>query len=379
MALWDVLTELVRRDAQHLARIAIPFENGVPGPVETAPLKAGEGYFRLWVAEMYLRSDQQWFRSFYPVVQSLTTFQFGAGAQRLEIPHLAGPGHLKSIDPANLDRVVQIDHPLTSLVPFAGGTVQIEAGLFAMQADDMLQRFLDVVSSFSGLLAVPQLSAAINIAGSVSKGVEQILGIGTNRLMLGYQQTFAGTGGSTQLGPAHIVLLNAQSGSTKPEHYWVRNGNLHYGLDAEQATPLTGVDYMLLRLETVAQRDDWDGLTSINEPWTKAIESLSQTDASGQPRLADAETFVRVAAVAALNSPDLTVQDRMRVAKAIRDRYREYKAALGLEEAAPGGTSFGPPEEVARMAARPPTLAEVASAARHLDARPVTAGELFAD
>ena len=140
---------------------------------------------------------------------------------------------------------------------------------------------------------------------------------------------------------------------------------------------------MLLRLETLPERDDWDGLAAINDPWKKAIDALSQTDASGMPRLADAETFVRVAAVAALNSPDLTAKDRVRVAKAIRDRFQEYKSALGLgTEAAPGGTSFGEiptATEVARAAAHPPTLATVAAQARHIDPSPVTAGELFGD
>lgn len=372
MALWDVLSELVRRDAQHLERIIIPAQNVVPAPAEALPLKAGEGYFRLWVAEMFLQANQEWFRTFYPVVQSLTTFQFGGAPKPVEIAQVAGPGHLQKVDPANLDKVIQVDHVLTPLVPFAGGTVQIEAGLLAMQADDLLQRFLEVVGSFSVLLAVPQLSTALSVASTVSAGVEKLLGVGSNRLVLGYQQTFAGSGGGTQLGPAHIVLLNAPSGGTKAEHYWVKNASLHYGLDAEQATPLTGVDYMLLRLETLPERDDWDALATINEPWTKAMEALSQTDASGNPRLADADTFVRVAAVAALNSPDLTAKDRTRVAKAIRDRYREYKAALGLDtETAPGGTSFD--------AAQPPTFAAVAASSRHLDPTPVTAGELFGD
>jgi hypothetical protein len=201
--------------------------------------------------------------------------------------------------------------------------------------------------------------------------------------MLGYQLTFAGSGGGNQLGALYVSFLNSPSGETKPEHYWVRNGSLRYGLDAQQDTPLTGVDYMLLRLETLPQRDDWEGLVSINEPWRKAIDALSQVDASGNPRISDADTFIRVAAVAALNSPDLSERDRIRVAKAIRDRYREYKAALGLEQAgAPDGATTGLScHDDQQMCERcqPPTMAEVAIMAQHLDAAPVTVSELFGD
>src|SRR5215203_3823473 len=142
MALWDVLSDLVHRDAQHLERIVIPGQNVVPASADAVPLQAGEGYFRLWVTEMFLQADREWFRTFYPVVQSLTTFHFGGGTQPVEVAQIAGPGHLQKLDPTNLDRVIQVDHTLTPLIPFAGGTVQVEAGLLAMQSDDLLQRFL---------------------------------------------------------------------------------------------------------------------------------------------------------------------------------------------------------------------------------------------
>jgi hypothetical protein len=181
----------------------------------------------------------------------------------------------------------------------------------------------------------------------------------------------------------YIALLNAVRGSTRAENYWVKNSGLLFGADGESATPLTGLDYMLLRIETLPERDDWDSLSTINEPWQKAIDALTQVDAAGNPRVADADTYVRLAAAEALRSPDLTERDRRRVAKAIRERYQEYKAALDGGTPPPSGDvplGMAPERrERERRVPRKPTLASVAATARDFDPSPVTVGELFAD
>ena len=92
MPLWDSLIELFRRDAEHLERVVLLPDHIFPAPGDTGAIKAGESYFRLWVVQMFLRSDQEWFRTWYPVVQSLTTFSFG-NLPSVEIAQVAGPGH----------------------------------------------------------------------------------------------------------------------------------------------------------------------------------------------------------------------------------------------------------------------------------------------
>lgn len=365
MTLWDSLSNLFQRDAQHRDRPLIPLEHIFPPLADTASLAGGEGYFQLWVVQMFLKSDRDWFKSWYPVVQSLTRFRFGNVPNPVEIAQIAGPGYLRDVDPTHLDRIVQVDLPLTPLVPFNGGLVQIETGLVAMQASDTLKRFLDVMGSFADLLSVPQLSTALNVASVVSKGVDQLLGIGDKHMVLGYQRTLesAGGGGDNELRPAYVAVINAPSGTYKREHLWIKDSKLLFGADLAKSRELTGVDFMLLRVETRRSRDDWDAFTSISEPFAKAMNALTQLDATGNPNVADAAAFIRAAAVAAMISPDLTAKDRVQVARAIRDRYNEYKAAVL------GERGLKAPE--------PPVLADVACTAHEMDTSPTTVGQLF--
>ncbi len=360
MDLVSPLAQLFRRDAEHLEQVVLAPDHVSPAVQDSNALQANAGYFRLWVVEMFLKNDRDWFKSFYPVVQSLTSFHFGTS--NLQIAQVAGPGRLQNVDASHLDRVIQQNLALTPLIPFTGGTVEIEAGLVAMEASDLLQRFLTVVGSFSQLLAVPQLSAALTIATTVSSGVEQLLGVGGNSMILGYHDTFQGADGSgtTPLRACNIAVLNAPRGSYPAEKLWVKDSHLLYGDNLDSAQPLTGVAYMLLRLETSGHRDDWDSLPNIKEYWDKAIDALGQFDSNGNPRVADADVFIRNAVVQALQSPDLTQPDKMQAARALRDKYQQYKDALGAKDIVPT-----------------PTLADVVAASRGLSPEPVTLGELF--
>lgn len=366
MNLLESIAELFQRESEHLERINLLPNHVRPAVLDPEPIAPGEGYFRLWLSQMLLRNDREWFKTRYPVVESLTVFSFGT-MPSVEIAQIAGPSRLRDLDATHLDRVIQADFPLTPLVPFSGGIVQIQAGLLAMlmQGGDLLQRFLDVVGSLSSLVAVPQLSIALGITGTAKKGVEQLMGIGDKQMKLGYQQTFTGKGGggANELKPGYIALLGAPVGTYPAEQLWVQDSGLLVGQSEDSASPLTGVDYMLLRLEVRKDRDDWNQLTTIREPYDKAIQSLGQFDAAGNPREVDADIYIKSAALAAIASPDLSGQDRVRVAKAIREQYNEYKAAV-----------FGQKDLFTPAA---PTLEQIAQKSKELDPTPVDIGALF--
>lgn len=68
------------------------------------------------------------------------------------------------------------------------------------------------------------------------------------------------------------------------------------------------MDYLLLHLETRAERDDWEALSSINTPYAAGKKTLLQPD--GNVKTADA--MIKQSILAAFTSPDLTETDRAR-------------------------------------------------------------------
>src|SRR5207245_9158975 len=120
----------------------------------------------LWLSEMFLKRDVEWFRTRHPAVHAVVRFDFGD--KKIELPTVAGLFDLPGIDTKNLGDVIQLNYQLTGLLPFNGGSVEILAGLLAMTGADYLEQSIKTLGQFSSLLAVPQLSAVLNVAGPIA-------------------------------------------------------------------------------------------------------------------------------------------------------------------------------------------------------------------
>jgi hypothetical protein len=280
-------------------------------------LKANEHYFRLWLDEMFLKDERAWFTAWHPAVHSAVTFEFGDQTQ--VISRIAGASALKDVDDKHLDRVITLATPLTSIMPFRGGTVRINAALLAMKGQDAVKQLINVLGEISTSLAVPQLSTAINIAKPLAEGVSALVGVTDGEMMLGLDATLAG--GELQSGSYAIVYaaatdIPAADISVKDKHLQVRK------------RPLEGRNYMLLRIERLETRDDWDSLSAIHDPYQQAIDQLTDGE------LAPAQKALKKAIGAALKSSDLTDSDRRRVIDALRKRYAEAEQLVG-------GAAFG--------------------------------------
>jgi hypothetical protein len=282
-------------------------------------LKAQRDYFSIWLSEMSLRRDRAWFKTWHPAVHSLVRLQHGA--QRIEIPNVAGELNLEGVSESNLDRVVGLNYPLTTLLPFNGGTIELTAGLLAMEGSNLLASVIDTMSNLAGLLVVPQVSAALQIAAPVAEGLQSLLGGSNGELHLGLHQTFtgAGGGGPNELRPGYLAVIRATERDLRPEDLWVTGGRLQRGRSPSDLSPFSGYPFMLFRIEARSERDDWEALTTIKDPFDNAIAAL------GYGATETAETFRRVAVANALRCDDLTKADRSRVALSLNSDFEQAR------------------------------------------------------
>ena len=97
--------------------------------------------------------------------------------------------------------------------------------------------------------------------------------------MLGLHQTWtSGTAGAAPLRAGYFTVILADDAALDTRKFWIHNGRLAYGDAAQTAKPLRGYNYMLFRLERRDERDDWDSLQTIQEPYDKQLKcSESET------------------------------------------------------------------------------------------------------
>jgi len=328
----DRVAGLFQHDNQGRVLVTIPDGHVVGGDTAgDGALHGSEGYFRVWISRMFLAHDREWFSTRYPSVAAFTSFTFGDQAAPVEIAQVAGPEHLKDVDAAHLDRVISVNQIVSPLTPFRGGSVELEVGLLSIEARDDMRRFLNAIGTVSSLLAVPQLSTALTIADKIATGAKELADADGNQLKVGYQNTFVGDDdepgdpAGNELKDRYVAVINAPANDARyaPDRLWPKDGGVEIGDDATDTDPLTGVDWLVIWIETRASRDDEDSLTSVTGPLKTAIKALG-----GDNQQADA--LARQAIVAALNCEDLVPADRQKFAARVKQTYVDAKAAQSL-------------------------------------------------
>lgn len=320
MPLWDRVASWFAHNTEQLVFATIP------DPDASAKMVADETYFGIWLTHGFLDRDVNWFRRQYAAVH--VSARFDVAGTTTTLTKLAQPAE------GMLGPGVWVNYPITGLVPYRGGTVEMEAGLTALERTSYLGAAVDVLSSFSGLIA-PPLSEAVSIAGKVADGVEKVLDAGGEEIVLGLHQAFAapGGGGDHQLAPCYLAVVKAESGELDPASLSVHESRLQVG-SGQDARPLTGYSYMLFRVEARRERDDWrfDRFSALI---AKAIEAHF----AGEAERFDGYRNAVLAEI--LKSPDLTAPDRFRVARAVAKELKEVtevgQLVVGEKEMSLGG------------------------------------------
>lgn len=303
---WNRVASWVEANAGHTTVRFVPDATG-------RPIHPHTGYVRLWLAEGFLARQRSWGVDRFPALHGGVSLSL-LGGDRATFTSFGRAPEAWTAPGA------QLDFPLTALLPFTGGVVEVEAALYEARTGGPLGTAVDVVSSLASLLG-PPLSTAAVVAEKISDGLDVVLGAsGAQPVLALHTAMVAPGGGGTAVRAGHVVVLAAPPRELRGEPV-IHDGRLH--LDDGSALSLpTGVDYLVVRVECREDRDDW-----------RFPELDALIRAAGEAFLRghrDAYADIRTDAIArAWNSADLTSVDRRRVALLVRDEL-DGLAELGV-------------------------------------------------
>lgn len=335
MTLKDALAHMIGRDAKKLTMLTFQGAAQVSPPLAEEPIRAGCDYFRLRLCEMFLQQEVHWFTPWSPAVHTVVRLSFGN--KQVDLPYIADMRRLTGV-PGGGAGLVAGDYMLTPAIPFQGGTVDLDAGLLAIPGRNQLATFVQVLSSFSGILAMPQLSVLLGgLSGALTspqlaalqglgppltKGIEALRGAGGGRLHLAAHQSYA----AGDLRRCYLAVIRAARREVDPARLWVVQGKLREGDGPEEgrSAPYERYDHMLLMVDGFSDRDDWESLSAIEEPYLEARRALKDGDE-------ERATFhLRTAKLRAKEASELTSADRRRVVDRLEEKYAQDKADFGV-------------------------------------------------
>ncbi|GAA3466664.1 hypothetical protein [Nonomuraea roseola] len=265
----------------------------IPDP-GSRPLVPREGYVRLWLTEGFLGQRRSWGNDHFPALHGGLTLNFlgtqPVGFKAVSTPAWSTPG-------------VHLDLQVSPLVPYNGGVVTVEAGLYQVTQQGPLGAAVQVLGKLAGLVG-PPLATAATIAEKMSEGLEVVLEATGDQPRLGVHWSMVAPGGGGRpVQAGHLVVLDAPA---PPGRLEIVEGRLR-----ADGRPVL-LDYLVLRVECREERDD---------PITPELEQLIRRAVEDglHGNTASMNAIRTEAIVRAWTSSDLVPKDQRRVALLIRD------------------------------------------------------------
>jgi hypothetical protein len=302
-AMFDWMGSWVEKSAGRCTMAALPD----PAATDCDPFVPNDSYFRIWVTEGYLAKSRHLGTDQVPTVHAGVSLRY-AGGREAEFAAIAGP------DQASQAAGSQTDFALTELLPYAGGTVEVEAGLIPLRGDNVIRSALGFLHDV-GSLVTPPVSAALDVATKVASGMVSFLQASQPEVQLGFHRAYAsaGGGGANVFAPGYVAVLNTDPRTIQGPLAVDDQGTLCLA-----GQPVNAIDYVLLRFEKRRYRDDWR-FPNVMDLRREAIKART-----GDP------TRYRVlkdsAITALLTSDDLTPTDQVLASTALS---REFEVIEG--------------------------------------------------
>jgi len=280
------------------------------GAPEPRVLVDDEEYISVVVNSLYIPFKRLQLTAFHGTVMSqISLTHSGTGEASFHV--VTSPDILRSADAANLAKVIQLNQVLLDRVPYRGGRLKIEVGLFAEKSADLARPMVDVVSKVAGAAGVAFVSAAQPFMEPLRYAVDVLSGVpGAFTLLVA-------VGGS--LDPVkhqYMAVIGTSRDKVDPATLKLRPGG--FELVKADGANFTDAPYMVLSVEATRTKPDWTRIPELLAANKRVKDALTQSSAPN--RYLAAQEAMGHFRLTVLTSPDLVFDDAMAIVKKALDR-----------------------------------------------------------
>jgi hypothetical protein len=270
-------------------------KGNIPNLAGALALERDKHYVKIRLNAMRIANTRVAWKKYYGCVHTHTTLA-DLRTGHAEFHSVSTPAKLAGPDPKNADRILLVDLPVVGPVPYRGGDITLEIGLFAVQSSDLADSFLEVLKTMSKAGGVSFVEAAAPFIQPLKQGAERLFGLQEHStLITGVARGFP----AVQTGS--YLVTNAPSALVEP-------AKLH--LDENYrimpaSHPLNSYAYLVFSIEAGTEREDWAAIPDLRRAH-ETLQSLLKDKKTTQSKAEEAYAFFRRLAI---TSPDLIRAD----------------------------------------------------------------------
>jgi hypothetical protein len=299
----------------------------VPDKLARVAVASNSGYLSVFLRSFRVVNVRKGISKFYGTVHSF-----------IAVPHISGkpakfhvlttPSSLSEIDAENIDRIINMNHRLLGPIPYRGGDVEIEVGLFSVESANLVKSFLTVLEGMSQAAGVSYINAALPFVGPILQGVDLLTGAGgASILEIGLARPFA------MIETGTMIVIRAPKGSINISDYQLDED---FKLIAKDGQSLKDYPYIVVAIEAQPDRPDWFNIPELAAAYAELMDEVRK--GKYQPTMEALAVFKRVA----ITCPDLFTKHAVNLAKEVEE---QVNGALGYVPTAVAKTTLKPLKE----------------------------------
>jgi len=216
-------------------------------PVKSAQtITANGAYVSIRLASLRIVNVRAGITKFYGAVHSYIALAHRSGP-KAEFNVLTTPARLKDIDAAHLDAVIQANIPLLKTVPYRGDDIELEVGLFSIEAQNLAGPFLALLGQISDLAGVSYVKNALTFAQPLTEGIRLLTGRTSDSVLeVGLRANLS----TPETG--YYIVMRAPKGTIKTDRLHVSSTDER--LTDEDGIAIRDIPYMVLRVDATPER-----------------------------------------------------------------------------------------------------------------------------
>ncbi|MCE7004715.1 hypothetical protein LWC34_18065 [Kibdelosporangium philippinense] len=280
------------------------------GAATTAAVEPDVAYVSAFLRSMRLADRRVGTTTYRGSVTSSISLPTRTGGNA-ELIVVAAPKLLAKLDASNQDRVVTVNIRLLGPIPYRGGDIEVELGLFSIPQSDLVEPYLAVLDELSTLAGVSLAAPALPLVKTVKSALNLLVGAqNETELEIGVLTTFE------ELLPGDYCVVRAPRDFAQASDLTIATDGRLLGPDGKEITK----PYLVFTVSTTEQRADWFKIPEIRVAYEEIREAARRGD------LQRAQEGERAFRRIATTCDDLLRHDGVRLADLVD---KEIDAAFG--------------------------------------------------
>jgi hypothetical protein len=283
-------------------------DDQLPPGAKSGPIAPNSAYVSIFLKSARVVNVQKGFTTFYGAVHSHIRIP-SRTQDTAEFNIVTTPTYLKNVDAKGIDRVIQLNQRLLGPVPYVGGDLEIEVGLFSVAASNLAEPYLGLLESLSKQAGVSFITSALPFAGPILEGVKLLTNSkGDSGLEIGLSLT------ESEPRQGYCVAMRAPKDEVK---LWdLKLDTSDFRLLNSIGRPFKDYPYMVLQIVADDQRADWNKIPEIRQSFAH-IQELYRNGEEKETQAA-LKMFRRIA----LTCNDLIMEDARNLANRVEALYQ---------------------------------------------------------